>query len=55
VTQPELTFHAVISGRSGVVEEAASATSESREAVLLATFVSSSSVFLAQKEFIPLD
>lgn len=53
--QSELTSHAVISGRISVMAKAASATSESRQAVLLAAFGSSRSVFLAQKEFISLD
>lgn len=53
--QPELTFHAVISGRISVVEKAALVTSESRQAMLYAAFVSSSSVFLAWKEFVPVD
>lgn len=43
VTQPELAFYSVTSGRTNAVEEAALGTLESRQAVLHAAFVSGSS------------
>lgn len=52
MTQPELAFSTVTSGRINAVGKAALGALESRQAVLHAAFVSGSSVFLA---FFPLD
>lgn len=47
MTQPELAFYTVMSGRINAVGKTPLGTLESRQAVLHAAFVSGSSVFLA--------